>query len=107
MQNLKTEIEQSPALMLYFTSPTCSICYVLQPKLEELLVQKYPQMALTIVAAEKRQMETAQLGVFSFPTVLVFFHGKEFVRLGGSFSLQQLATQIERPYQMLFSDPKN
>ncbi|MCK5740206.1 thioredoxin family protein [bacterium] len=106
MQNLQTEIEQSPALMLYFTSPTCAVCYVLLPKLKELLVQNYPKMALTIVPAEKRPMETAQLTVFSFPTVLVFFHGKEFVRLGGSFSLRQLAAQIDRPYQMLFNAPE-
>ena len=44
----------------------------------------------------------AQEGVFTLPTLQVFFTGQRFIEEVRSFSLQKVMQEIERPYQLLF-----
>ncbi|WP_430812111.1 MULTISPECIES: thioredoxin family protein [unclassified Carboxylicivirga] len=86
----------------YFSHDACSVCKVLFPKVKQLLEEDFPMMELIFIDLEKRPEEAARHQVFTAPTLLVFFEGKEYYRFARNVSLPQLKTAIERPYQLLF-----
>ncbi len=68
------------------------------------LVQKdFPEMALEFINSADYPNITAHYSVFSNPTILVFFEGKEYVRKSKYVSIPELQTAIERIYTMMFS----
>ncbi|OQX42482.1 MAG: thiol reductase thioredoxin, partial [Candidatus Sedimenticola endophacoides] len=44
----------------------------------------------------------AQSRVFSVPTLQIYFEGQHFITKGRSFSLTELSSDLERPYQLFF-----
>jgi len=45
-----------------------------------------------------------QLSVFTVPTILIFFDGKELIRTSRNISIEQLRGQIRRYYQLIFGN---
>jgi thioredoxin-like negative regulator of GroEL len=74
-EQLKSEEE---LIILYFSSEDCNVCQAVFPKLMN-LVEDYPVKVAKIVTDE--QMEIAgQLLVFTVPTVLIVYEGREILR---------------------------
>jgi thioredoxin 1 len=44
----------------------------------------------------------AQNRVFAAPTVVVFFDGRETIRKSRAFGVDELKSEIQRPYSMMF-----
>jgi hypothetical protein len=44
----------------------------------------------------------AQNRVFTAPTVIVFFAGRETIRKSRAFGVDELRSEIERPYSIIF-----
>jgi thioredoxin-like negative regulator of GroEL len=59
-------------------------------------------MEFQYINIEEEPQEAAKYNVYSAPTILVFFEGKEYYRFGRSISLKQLDEAIRRPYRLLF-----
>ncbi len=104
IQELQDKIAREKALVLYFSSDSCSICKVLKPKVTELLRDKFPLILAHYVDIEKSPVISGQFRVFSIPTILIFFEGKEQVRYSRNISLHQLEAAIERPYALIFEN---
>lgn len=102
MEALKARIDSDKGLLLYFSSESCSVCKVLKPKVAELLREKYPLMQSLYVDTEKSPVISGQFRVFTIPTILIYFEGKEQVRYSRNISMHQLEASIERPYQLIF-----
>ncbi len=102
-EELTSNIKQNAAIMLYFYNDHCAPCLSLRPKVDELAQQKFPEMKLKFVNSEGNESITAQYGVFSNPTIIVFFEGKEYKRFSKYISTSELEEAIDRPYQLLFS----
>jgi thioredoxin-like negative regulator of GroEL len=102
MEALQAAINSEKGLLLYFSSESCSVCKVLKPKVAELLHNKFPLMRSLYVDTEKSPVLAGQYRVFTIPTILIFFDGKEQVRYSRNISMHQLEESIERPYQLLF-----
>lgn len=102
MDALQAKIHKEKAVLLYFSSPSCSVCKVLKPKVAELLRTKFPLMLSHYVDTEKSPVISGQFSVFTIPTILIFFEGKEQVRYSRNISMHQLEAAIERPYQLIF-----
>ncbi len=98
IQELQDKIAREKALVLYFSSDSCSVCKVLKPKVEELLRDKFPLILARYVDIEKSPVISGQFRVFTIPTILIFFEGKEQVRFSRNISMHQLEAAIERPY---------
>lgn len=98
---LNDVITNSKAVLAYFSHENCSVCKVLKPKVEELLNDQFPEMKLVYVDTIQEPETAGQHRVFTVPTILIFFEGKEYYRFSRSFSLNQLHDAIERPYSML------
>lgn len=104
MEALQARIKGDKGLLLYFSSDSCSVCKVLKPKVAELLHMKFPLMQSLYVDTEKSPVIAGQFRVFTIPTILVFFEGKEQLRYSRNISMHQLEAAIERPYQLVFED---
>ncbi len=102
-EELTSNIKQNAAMMLYFYNDHCAPCLSLRPKVDEMAQQKFPEMKLKFVNSEGNESITAQYGVFSNPTIIVFFEGKEYKRFSKYISISELEEAIDRPYQLMFS----
>lgn len=90
--------------VLYFTSPGCSVCKVLKPKVKSLVEERYPRLKWReINIAEEREI-AAQYNVFTVPVLIVELEGKEYVRLIRAFSLGEVQEKTDRIYSLLFED---
>jgi thioredoxin-like negative regulator of GroEL len=102
VQSLTNLTQINPAILLYFYSNQCAPCISLRPKVEELLSGEFPKMKLQLIDSQNYPEVTASFGVFTFPTLVIFFEGKEFQRYSKYVSLSQLNEAISRPYNLLF-----
>ncbi|OJJ16807.1 hypothetical protein BKI52_33420 [marine bacterium AO1-C] len=90
--------------VLYFTSPGCSVCKVLKPKVKSLVEARYPNLEWReINIAEEREI-AAQYSVFTVPVLIIELEGKEYVRLIRAFSLDEVQEKTDRIYSLLFEN---
>lgn len=110
MQNIETldelnALKQSEdALLILFGGKECNVCHAIKPKLTELMAENYPKVRLVYVDCHVVTDICSQNGVFTLPTLQVFFTGQRFIEEVRSFSLQKVMQDIARPYSMVFSD---
>lgn len=95
-------INSNRGVVLYLSTPECSVCKVLKPKLKELLADNFPEMKFAFVDISESRELAAQNNVFTAPTILFFFEEKELMRKSRSISLQQLGNELQRPYSIIF-----
>ena len=104
--NKKEEIleilKTSKAVMLYFASTNCSVCQVLKPKIEDEISKKFSQIKQYYINSNQNLDIASFFNIFSSPTILVFFEGKEFKRYGRNISLDIFNSEIKRLYEMVF-----
>lgn len=99
---LKAFIEDNQAAVLYFSGDDCNVCSVLLPKVEAVLEQEFPRVALAEINCSLSPELAAQEGVFTVPTIILYFDGREAHRFSRNISLGQLRDTMARPYQLLF-----
>jgi thiol-disulfide isomerase/thioredoxin len=87
-------------VLLYFSGRYCSVCAALKPKLASMVSQRFPEIQLFEITSEEHPQWASRFGVFSVPTVLVFFDGREYLREGRNMSLPYFAQQLERIYRL-------
>ena len=104
LQELHEIIEHEKGVLLYFSSDSCSVCKVLKPKVAELLREHFPHMKVRYVNTELSPLISGQYRVFTIPSILIFFEGKEQSRFSRNISLHQLEESLSRPYTMVFED---
>jgi len=95
-------IEQADGLLVVFSEGGCHVGEAVEPKIEALVSDRFPALRHLVVAREHAPQLIGQLGIFVFPTVVIWFRGKESARFVRTFSLESVAEAIERPYGLLF-----
>jgi hypothetical protein len=75
---------------------------VLKPKVIKLVSEQFPEMDTAWIDIERSPVIAGQNRIFSAPTLLVYFEGKETLRKSRNISLQELETEIGRIYSMMF-----
>ncbi len=95
---------KNEGVAFYFTTSDCNVCKVLFPKLKMLLKENFPRIKLFKIDCTKAVELSAQQNIFSVPTLVVFFDGKEFIRVSRNIGLSELYDRIERPYKMIFGE---
>jgi thioredoxin 1 len=104
LEALQELMSEKRGLVLYFSNDMCSVCRVLKPKVEDLLADQFPEMELRYIDTDKSPLLSGQYSVFTIPTILIFFDGKEQARLSRNISLHQLTETIARPYSLIFGE---
>jgi len=90
------------AILIYFSTPQCSVCKVLKPKLINFVNAEFPKMKMAYINSESLSDVAAQNSIFSVPTILVFLDGREFLRKSRNINLVEFHAELERPYSMFF-----
>lgn len=110
MQNIETltELEDlklsEEALLILFGGKECNVCHAIKPKLIELVTEQFPKMKMVYVDCHVVTDICSQNGVFTLPTLQVFFTGQRFIEEVRSFSVQKVVADMARPYSMVFDD---
>ena len=100
-QELQTTLDKHPLTLLYFSTPTCSVCKVLRPKVETLLQEQAPWHFQYVNTEESLEIAGQHL-VFAVPTLLLMAEGREIARLSRHFGMQDLEAPVRR-YAELFN----
>ena len=95
-------LAENDAVLAYFSTETCSVCHVLKPKVLEMVSESFPQLKMIFIESDKSPELAAQHRVFTAPTVVVFFAGRETIRKSRAFGVDELKAEIQRPYSLLF-----
>ncbi len=97
-------LAENDAVLAYFSTETCSVCHVLKPKVFEMGSESFPQLKMIFVESDKSPELAAQYRVFTAPTVVVFFAGRETIRKSRAFGVDELKSEIARPYSLMFDE---
>ncbi len=104
IEEIRTNIAENDAVLLYISAPNCSVCDALRPKIDAFFAEHYPK----VVRIQANIAQTPELGaefqILSAPAILLFFDGKEFLREGRNVSLQQMAQRVDKIYNLYFED---
>ncbi|MFW5821968.1 MAG: thioredoxin family protein, partial [Tangfeifania sp.] len=93
--------QDEPALLAYFSTDACNVCKVLKPKVDELVQNEFPKLKTVYVKSDVLPDIAGQHQVFTAPTILVFFDGRETIRKSRNIGLDELRREIGRPYSMI------
>lgn len=104
LSQLQDAISKDEALIAYFYSDNCAPCISLRPKVKEMIENDYTKMNLYFINSEKHPEIRSNYGIFSNPTLLVFFDRKEYLRKSKYVSIPELKEGIQRLYDMMFSE---
>lgn len=92
------------AICFYLSTPECNVCKVLKPKVIEMIEKEFPHIQFKYIDLSEAKEISGQLSVFSVPTILIYFEGKETIRVSRNIHLEELREQIDRYYQMIFNN---
>ncbi|HEX7583492.1 MAG TPA: thioredoxin family protein [Prolixibacteraceae bacterium] len=102
IQEFEKVLTANEAVLAYFSTEICSVCKVLKPKVTGMIAESFPLMKMVYVESDKLPELAAQNRVFTAPTVVVFFAGRETIRKSRTFGVDELKSEIQRPYSLLF-----
>ncbi len=103
IENINNTIKENIAVMVYFSAPTCNVCHALKPKLMEELDANFSEFVVESVDISVEEDIAPHFGIFAIPTVLVFLDGKEFLRKSRHMSVDEVISEIKRPYEIMTS----
>jgi thioredoxin 1 len=93
-------INKAENLLVYFYNDDCAPCLSLRPKVEELISDRFPLMDLVYVNAQMFPRLISEYQVYSFPVLIFFFEGKEYLRYSKYVSISELKESIGRIYDL-------
>ena len=86
---LLERIRTAPAMLAYFSTPQCTVCTVLRPKVEALLTD-YPEVEFLFIDVTAHPEVSGQHLVFAAPTIALFMDGREMRRYSRNLAMDDL-----------------
>lgn len=102
IQEFDQVLLENDVVLAYFSTEICSVCKVLKPKVIEVISESFPQIKMVFIESDKLPELAAQNRVFAAPTVIIFFAGRETIRKSRAFGVDELKSEIQRPYSFMF-----
>ena len=82
--------------LLYFTADSCAVCDSLLPKINQLVLEKYPQISLEVINTKEQIKVAADYSVFTIPVLILTIDDKENDRWVRSFGLLEVEKKLDR-----------
>lgn len=102
MKEFNSVLNNEDAALFYFSHEECNVCKVLKPKVHELLESEFPQIKMYYVNTREQAEIAGQQRIFTVPTIVVYFDGREYIRKSRNIGLSELRMELSRPYSMMF-----
>ena len=103
LEQLQGAVAGKNPILVYFSHHQCNVCKVLKPKVGELIENNFPGIMLYYVNTLEHPEMAGQFSVFTVPTILVFFEGREYIRESRHVSLAELKERLDKLYRIYFS----
>lgn len=88
-------IKSNDLCLIFVKNRTCSMSEAVLDNSEEALIQEFPEIPSIKVTLEKAPDFSKKYVVFSTPTILLFFRGREVLRQSVFFNFGQLKNDID------------
>lgn len=105
LEALRKTIATSPAVMAFFTEPSCQVGAAVEAKALAMVTEEFPRLDVIHVDTVGVPEAAGQYEVLTIPTLILFFDGRETKRFVRTFAIDEVRRAIERPYAMLFEQP--
>jgi thiol-disulfide isomerase/thioredoxin len=102
MNNIEELLNTNSALAVYFKGPDCGVCEALLSKVDKLFTDKFDKVRFEMIDISKDQKSASKFLVLTFPTLLVFFDKKEYLRYSRHISIHQIENDLKRIYDIYF-----
>jgi len=102
LEDFNAVLKDNLGVLIYYSNETCNVCKVLKPQIIEMLEKQYPKVPFYYVDITETPEIAAQTQVFTIPTIVVYFDGKETIRKSRHIGIGELSESISRPYNMVF-----
>ena len=76
VEEINLILKEEAAVLLYFSGVGCGVCQVLQPKIKKAFTDNYPLIEQYYLDIQEHKDIAISFGVFTMPTILVFFRWK-------------------------------
>ena len=103
IEQLEEILRSNIAVLLYFSTTSCSVGEALEPKVRKLIDTDFPNIKFYTIDLNFSPDVAAKYSAFVEPTILVFFDGKETIRKSRNISTYELQEAIDRPYNLIFN----
>ncbi|WP_077309959.1 thioredoxin family protein [Terribacillus halophilus] len=88
-------VDENQLAILFISSPGCSVCEALLPRMKE-LAASLPDVQLAYTDASEVQEVVGRFMAFGAPTILVFAGGKEQIREGRFVRMEDFAQKLDK-----------
>ncbi|MEJ5351601.1 MAG: thioredoxin family protein [Melioribacteraceae bacterium] len=89
-------------VLAYFSTDDCNVCKVLKPKVKELIENEFPMINFLYINVDESKETAAQYSIFTVPTIILFIEGKEHIRKSRYINLEELKSEIDRFYSLIY-----
>ena len=103
-EQFKKYATEQKGVLFYFATDSCSVGEALEPKVRQLINNKYPKLIFNFIDMNIAPELCAYCQVFTEPTILLYAEGKEFLRKSRHIGLSELDMAISRIYKLAFED---
>lgn len=96
-------MEDNKPIAVLFSLETCSVCKPVHLQLDKVFRDKFNLINYQKINLDENKELKGKYMIFSVPTFILFFEGKEIVRVSGVFSISELIEKIDKVYNLIFS----
>ena len=94
-EDFQKKITGCHLILTYFSQPACTVCKTLRPKVEA-LVAGYQGLEFQYIDTITSPLLRGQYMIFTVPTILLFYKGKEVRRWSRFLSVEEIKEELER-----------
>ncbi|MCD5002556.1 thioredoxin family protein [Enterococcus saccharolyticus] len=95
----QNELTMHPIVLLYISTPTCSVCHAIKPKIEHALTD----LPMFVLDAHVYPEVASAYQALTAPVVLLFFEGKEVHRQARFIDIPKLVKFVQSYQSMNLS----
>ena len=106
LSSFQGELTHKPITGVYFTAPDCNVCKSVKPG----IIKQFeiePDASLIFVDCTESPDISGQYLVFTVPTLILFFEGKEFRRFSRFMRLGEVKAALEKMMSLLTTDDES
>ncbi|MCC5889165.1 MAG: thioredoxin family protein [Alkalibacterium sp.] len=95
LEEVKSVIEQNELVFVFLYGEHCSVCHGVLPQVKP-IVEKHKQIKTVQADVEHIPELSGEFTVFTVPVILLFFNGKEVLRMARFIEMEKLSQQLKK-----------